>query len=795
MNAVDSEFKKYESQDSWRTNEAIKLLFDQKHEGAKFGVGNRETLNLPNIRELLVQFYSDHYSADRMKLVVKGKEYIEVLEKSAVEFFGSVPKRVTKDIILSGNIFAAESKGTVLKIKTLAPNDRLTMLFQLPSSRNMYDAKTVQILSYILNNQNQGGLYYELAKQGLIMSISAYSYTDSVSYEIFSISALLTESGIKLYHVVVETVLKYLELLQGDIPNWILDDYGKIQRISYDYKESTTSTSQLAKMAEYMFSIPPQDLLSGPYLLTRVDKARVKSFANLLMADNMRIVLKSDKFDEADMMTEKWFGSKYIIEHFERINSSSNDPNFKLPSPTLYIPTNFTILGKKSPSPKTKPDLLVSSYGIPIWHKLDDTFMIPKANIRLLLKTNNGFKSTSEEEVWFYLFISMLNIDMTHITQDASDARLRLQLENMTEGFEITFSGFSDKLHLFMDQCAKFIANYRPSLATFESVRESANKAFQAFERRSSNQILSTTISLALNFPGSTIAEDLKVIENFTFSRFSELVDNFKVTLKSVQALAVGNILSDSALKYVDSFINTAFPLFKTNSNVELISKSAQLKESNIIVEHVKDSNHAVQRYIQYGLRSSSKDRAMSFLIDTALGQLPFQILRTEQALGYVAGMSRKINGPFIGLVIEIQSPKTNPKELDARIKEMIQTRFSQELDRLNIDQFEEIKATVIDTLENRPTKLGNEFDCYWNSIYNRRYQFNFYMETVKAVLEIGLEEFKDYVKEKVINNNKTLALHAWSSKSDGDAIYDEPVYKNPIDYLAAHNLFGLHEL
>ena len=43
---------------------------DKNSKRDRFVIGNNETLNSPDIREKLIEFFNKHYSANNMKLVV-----------------------------------------------------------------------------------------------------------------------------------------------------------------------------------------------------------------------------------------------------------------------------------------------------------------------------------------------------------------------------------------------------------------------------------------------------------------------------------------------------------------------------------------------------------------------------------------------------------------------------------------------------------------------------------------------------------------------------------------------------
>ncbi|KAF9761881.1 hypothetical protein IL306_003644 [Fusarium sp. DS 682] len=86
LKAVDSENKKKKLQnDTWRLHQLEKSLSNPNHPFCHFSTGNFEVLKtLPkargiNVRDKFIEFHAKHYSANRMKLVVLGREPLDVL--------------------------------------------------------------------------------------------------------------------------------------------------------------------------------------------------------------------------------------------------------------------------------------------------------------------------------------------------------------------------------------------------------------------------------------------------------------------------------------------------------------------------------------------------------------------------------------------------------------------------------------------------------------------------------------------------------------------------------------------
>jgi insulysin len=61
INAVNSEFLKNQNNDTWKSFHLLKTLSNPKSSFIKFGTGNSNSLNKPDIHTKVKEFYEQHY--------------------------------------------------------------------------------------------------------------------------------------------------------------------------------------------------------------------------------------------------------------------------------------------------------------------------------------------------------------------------------------------------------------------------------------------------------------------------------------------------------------------------------------------------------------------------------------------------------------------------------------------------------------------------------------------------------------------------------------------------------------
>lgn len=89
MKAVHSEYEMNLQNDMWRQFQLLRNC-GKGSPYSKFNIGNNDTLNHEGIRDELIKFHTENYSANIMQLVVYGAESVATLEQWVREDFEAV---------------------------------------------------------------------------------------------------------------------------------------------------------------------------------------------------------------------------------------------------------------------------------------------------------------------------------------------------------------------------------------------------------------------------------------------------------------------------------------------------------------------------------------------------------------------------------------------------------------------------------------------------------------------------------------------------------------------------------
>lgn len=203
VRAVDSENKKNLQNDLWRLHQLDRSLSNPKHPISKFSTGNLETLeenpnsqNI-NVRDRLIQFYKEHYSANLMKVVVIGRESLDQLQEWVTEKFSAVPNTNKSKPFYDASPYAPENINVLIKAKPVKDIKRLSLRFPIPDLLDYYEIKPAQYLSHCIGHEGPGSLLHYFKEKGLASELSAGAMRISKGHEFYIIDIDLNPEGVE----------------------------------------------------------------------------------------------------------------------------------------------------------------------------------------------------------------------------------------------------------------------------------------------------------------------------------------------------------------------------------------------------------------------------------------------------------------------------------------------------------------------------------------------------------------------------------------------------------------------
>lgn len=201
LKAVDSENKKNLQNDTWRLHQLEKSLSNPNHPFCHFSTGNLEVLKTDpeasgiNVRDKFMEFHDKHYSANRMKLVVLGREPLDVLQKWAVELFsGVVNKNLTPNRWTEELPYRESDLGVQCFAKPVMDSRELNLFFPFIDEEFLFESQPSRYISHLIGHEGPGSIMSYVKAKGWANALSAGAYPVCPGTpSIFDVQIRLTE--------------------------------------------------------------------------------------------------------------------------------------------------------------------------------------------------------------------------------------------------------------------------------------------------------------------------------------------------------------------------------------------------------------------------------------------------------------------------------------------------------------------------------------------------------------------------------------------------------------------------
>lgn len=177
---MDSENKKNLQNDQWRLHQLDKSLSNPKHPYCHFSTGSLEILKTApeargvDVRQKFMDFHAKHYSANRMKLVVLGRESLDELEEWAADLFAGVknkdlPQKRWEDELP----YRKEDLLTQCFAKPVMDSRSLDLTFPFIDEEYLFESQPSRYLSHLIGHEGPGSIMSYVKSKGWVSGLSA----------------------------------------------------------------------------------------------------------------------------------------------------------------------------------------------------------------------------------------------------------------------------------------------------------------------------------------------------------------------------------------------------------------------------------------------------------------------------------------------------------------------------------------------------------------------------------------------------------------------------------------------
>ena len=742
---VHSEHVSRRRSDRLRIFAAWRQTLDPRHPLSKFLAGNAQTLaDRPgsDIREELIDFYERTYSSHLMKLVVVGREPLDVLEGWVRERFASIPRRDFEPPRITVPLYPEGLLPARLDVEPVRELRSITLTFAIPPLRPHYREHPLGLVSHLLGHEGRGSLLSALKARGWAEGLSAGPGMGHRDFSTFRVSIQATEAGLASREEVVAMVFACLRLIrdQGIEPRYY-EELARMAEIEFRYLDKTEPRSHAVSLASALHVYPVAEVLTAPWRFDEFDPELERRFLSALTPDRVLVTVVAKGVDtDAEA---PYHGTPYGLgpipaETVARWRDATTDDDLALPEPNPFVPGDLALIDTVTAG--ERPTRITSRPGFDLWHRADVEFGQPRTNFYFSVRspiTNDS----PRHAVLSGLFARMANDALNEFAYPALIAGQSHSLYRHRRGVSVRLSGWSDKQDLMLARIVGTLRALPIARTRFEAEKtEYARELRNVEERRPSHRAMGQVYEMLLDpdWSDDALREALDTVE---LDDLREYAARF-FERGEIVALAHGNVTAEDAKALGGvlerELLGSMHPTPVSKGRVVRLDPGARYARW---LESAHE-DHALAVYRQ-GRARSFIERATTGLLAQATGNRFFHELRTEREIGYIVFATLLPLLEVPGLVMVIQSPSTPPEALHLEVDAFVGRSVAVLRDMPPI-VFERHRTAVENALLEPETRLDERTERYWDEIDRERYEFDRRERLVEALRAVTREDLAD---------------------------------------------------
>lgn len=665
VNAVHSEYRARINNDRRRVMDVFKEVVNPEHPFASFSVGSLDTLldsGEEALRQALLDFYAQWYSADIMSLTVLGRESLGELEAMVRQRFAEVPDRDVKLQAISEPLFSEQQLPMWVNIKPEQELRELSISFPLPDLSEHYRTSPLNYIGNLIGHEGEGSLLSLLKALGWAESLSAGGGLRYDGGTLFSIDIELTEAGLKNVDELVALVFDTIDHIEaGGIERWRYLEQTRVGQQQFRFRSPRRPVEEVTMLANAQHDYDIEDLIRGPYLMVDFDRDLIASLLAQMTPDRAMFYLLEPgvQTDRRSRFYDTPYGFRQLPE--ATLNAwlkPDVDQAIRLPAENPFIASDLKLKKRASNAPP-QPSRLAAA-DVETWWLQDARFDLPKSSIYLLLQSPELAENpdaAAKSALWVRMVVDQLN----EYAYPATLAGLHFGLSSGWRGIELQISGFDQRQGRLLQTILPALMNPQWDQARFERLKAESLRDLLNQKKREPFRRLQAEIPAVLQERRYTLDQRIESMRSVSLKGMQQHVlssrDGWQPRL-----LVHGNFRAAEAREIASLVADSVLP--KSAPDQPVSRRVLSLPEGDRLLP-LEDPHTDSALYLYWQAPGLSKrDRAIFGLAAQILRAEFYSSLRTEKQLGYIVSAWPQPIDDVAGLVLAVQSPVADAETL-----------------------------------------------------------------------------------------------------------------------------------
>ncbi|ASP40317.1 peptidase M16 [Bacterioplanes sanyensis] len=735
-NAVHAEFKSKLKDDFRRIFSAQKQAMNPGHPYASFSTGNLDTLaDRPDstIREDLLEFYQQHYSADRMTLVLAGHYSLDQLQQWAVDKFSAIPKHNTAPRPQPPSLFVDGQLPLDMNIQPVKELRRLQFTFPMPASAPLYQFKPIQVLSNLIGHEGEGSLLAYLKQQGWAEGLSAGQSLDTEHDAAMVVQIQLTRAGLAHTEEITAVLMHYIELIKAEpLPQYLLDEQHQLGEMAFRFQEQSRLSDYVVSLSGNLLRFAAEDSIYGSFRWDVISQTQLQPFIDALDANNMLRTLIAPSV-ETDMQ-DPLYGTAMRIRP-----SNVGQPSVKPQDLAgLHLPVaNPFIAEDLEPSAEQTlevPAQILASPQREVWFYPEQDFKQPKSRIYAQFELASA-RDSERQRLLAHLYARSVNEALNTFSYPAHLAGLSYDLSANDQGLRLLIGGYSDKQPALLEQILQTMTQLQVDDAAFERYKASLQRSLQNRLKNKPFELTLAELRQWLYRPSFNEQQLLAALPDISADDLRAFSDTFAQQLYS--RIFVHGGVDQARAETIAALVEQYLPANHTSIGLrDVLHIPNGSWQKNLNLDH---PDNAITLYVQ-GDDTSDATRARYALLGQILRAPYYQYMRTEQQLGYVVAAAPYPQQTVPGLIFVVQSPDTAPEQL-VEHSEIFLRQFATTLADMSAEEFVNHQQGLTTRLLQAPKNMSEKAARHWSELSIGRQTFDTNSAIAKLVNDISKDD------------------------------------------------------
>ena len=759
-NAVNAEYSAKLREDFRRIFSAEKQAMNPQHPYSQFSVGNLDTLaDRPDskVRDELIRFYQQHYSASRMTLVVAGNYPLDQLQTWVSGHFAAVPERNLPTREITAPMFQPGQLPLDLNVEPVKEIRRLQFTFPMPESLSLYQYKPIQMITNLLGHEGEGSILALLKAKGWAESLSAGSSLSTTHESNIVIQIELTMSGLLHVDDITRVLDQYIQLLRNQpLPSYLMQEQQQLAAMAFRFREQEDISDYVVRLSSNMLVYPQDDIIKGDYEWQAVSQQQLQPYLDALDTRNMlrTLIAPNVTTDTVD----PWYATPIRIRpsSYVAANTSTTElDKLHLPIANPFIASDLEGHAKPGGS---APEALVNEPGRQVWFYADSEFHQP-AN-RMILQLQRQDLSNPKTLLTAQLYSRAVNEALSTYSYPASLAGLDYNLSASSQGIMLSLNGYQDKQPELLKRILQAMHSVSITDDEFARYQNSLRRVLENQLKATPYERGITELKRWIYQPSFTEAELLAQLPMVTRADVEQFAADLRAT--SATRLYIHGNISDSRARELSDMIHAQYPATAGQTTSPQVVKLPEGRyQQELGLDHPDKS---LVLYLQ-GTDNSDHERAGIALLGQILSAPYYQTIRTEQQLGYIVFATVYPQRTVPALLLVVQSPKTAPAELYDRSAAFL-TAFRPALEAMTDAEFATFQDGLVTLLTEPAKNMGEKAERFWRDLDVDRTGFDTNSSIAAEVRKLTKAEIVDLYDRMI-----TRAAVPWMALVQGGSL------------------------